>query len=155
MSSACEALHANQILRLLVSLSLVFAFSAAGAALSRFLDNQRSASREGGQSKAAVSSCVAALVAWNERANGALLQIGAHLAWLNANDPIGSAILHSGVNLTHRSRSRGPVALLVEPQPHIFDMAAQWLVAPSRCESAESCEGLVPMLRALSCDVCY
>jgi hypothetical protein len=44
-----------------------------------------------------------------------ILQIGAHLAWLNQNDVIGGAV-HDA------ARSRHGIALLVEPQAHIAAM---------------------------------
>ena len=51
----------------------------------------------------------------------AVMQIGAHLAWMNYNDPFGSVVRHT----LNRRNATAFLAVVVEPQPHVFQRLRQ------------------------------
>ena len=65
------------------------------------------------------ANCVADALRQPPHGTAALLQVGAHLAWLNDNDQLG-LLKHEKSSF----REAGAVALLVEPQPHVFRQLA-------------------------------
>lgn len=89
------------------------------------------------QSRALADECLRQALANLYRSNPRLgaLQIGAHLAWLNANDPFVASLKSLAL--------RGMRTILVEPQPHVFtqlrDAMAQIEHASIRVENAAAC----------------
>jgi hypothetical protein len=69
-----------------------------------------------------LSNCVSDALSLAPQDGAVLLQIGAHLAWLNANDAFGP-VIHSNIKA---------MALLVEPQPHIYQRLAASLGSEAR-----------------------